>query len=424
MMKKKGYFSDHRPKITYCAGVSRNEFISNLRNRLDNNLARITLVATEDCNLRCKYCVYSGEYLNKRSHSNRNMSLSVMKKAIDFYAAHSSAEPKKSIGFYGGEPFANYNLLKEAVAYARGHFSDNVKFHMTTNGTLLNKDRIKFLEDNNIALLVSLDGPKQMNDRYRVFKNNKGTFDNVAKNLRLIKSMYPEYYKRSVRFNMVLAPMFDFETLNSFISETDLKPANIRFGDVSVEDTHFFDRFDGDEMKKANADRYHVLETFNHKLAAGIPLNDLEQILFRNRFLFIHQREMSPMPGEVPSNGQCMIGEKSLVVKVDGTFDVCTQVHNVDNLGDVVRGFNYEKIEEMYTELEDFFSDRCHDCWAIRLCRKCMKHTHKNGQLDDSAFNAFCEVKKPSLLKEIKDYITIREQNNHALDYLESVDIN
>jgi len=74
------------------------------------------------------------------------------------------------------------------------------KFNMTINGTLLNKEKIKFLVQNQFSILISIDGPKEIHDRYRVFKNGKGTFNCLIKNLRSMKSMYPEYYNRSFLF--------------------------------------------------------------------------------------------------------------------------------------------------------------------------------------------------------------------------------
>lgn len=72
-----------------------------------NNLQMLTLQVTQNCNLRCSYCVYSGNYKN-RTHSNLRMSFDVAKKAIDYLFEHSINLEKVSIGFYGGEPLLEF----------------------------------------------------------------------------------------------------------------------------------------------------------------------------------------------------------------------------------------------------------------------------------------------------------------------------
>lgn len=77
---------------------------------------------TQNCNLRCQYCVYSGSYIN-RVHNNKRMSVEVAKQAIDFLVKHSENSKEISIGFYGGEPLLEVPLIREVVDYAEGVFS-------------------------------------------------------------------------------------------------------------------------------------------------------------------------------------------------------------------------------------------------------------------------------------------------------------
>lgn len=423
LMKKKGYFSSHRPQITYFHTISKDNFMVFLKDILNNKLQRITLVVTEKCNLRCTYCAYSGKYQFHRKHSKKNMNVEMMKKAVDFYFSKSSANNEKNISLYGGEPLLNFGLIKECVNYIKKTYSTIAKFNMTTNGTLLNKKNIKFLVQNQFSLLISIDGPKEIHDRYRVFKNGKGTFNCIIKNLRTMKSMYPEYYNNKVRFNMVLAPPLDFDKLNEFICEIDVKPSSIKFSRVNTHFTNFFNQFSQEQMIDFKKSKIKTMDSFNRKLVESKELNEVEKNMFRQRFLFIHRRDMEKLSSKVPSNGQCMIGERSLLINTNGNFNFCTRIDDVFNLGNIYTGYDYKRIEKIYFDLEEFLGKRCYGCWAIRLCMKCINDINKNGELDEDVFDLFCNKKKKSLLNEIKDYIRIRENNYDALDYLKDITI-
>ena len=67
-------------------------------------IGQLILQVTQRCNLHCEYCVYSGNY-ETRNHTNKKMSLSIAKKAIDFFQEHSTDQNNVTIGFYGGNHF-------------------------------------------------------------------------------------------------------------------------------------------------------------------------------------------------------------------------------------------------------------------------------------------------------------------------------
>ena len=79
---------------------------------INNNMTSVILQVTQNCNLRCEYCVYSGSYYN-RVHNNKRMSLETAMAAIDYLAEHSSDTDVLHIGFYGGEPLLEFDLIKE-----------------------------------------------------------------------------------------------------------------------------------------------------------------------------------------------------------------------------------------------------------------------------------------------------------------------
>ena len=423
IMKKKGYFSNHRPKITYLHTLTKEDLISYIEDILNNRLLKITMVLSERCNMRCRYCAYSGIYLYNRKHSNKTMSPKVMKKAVDFYFSHSSINDEKNLSIYGGEPLYSFELLKECINYIRNQYTTQAQYNMTTNGTLLDNNRVEFLVENQFSLLVSIDGPKKTHDQYRVFRNGKGTFDCIIRNLKKMKALYPEYYQSKVRFNIVMHPPLDFERINEFISDPAIRPASIRFSDVNNHFTTFFNRFNSDQMEAFRNSKKNIRNSFYSKVINGDELNEVERSLFRTKFLYLHRRDMNLLADKYPSNGQCIIGERALLVNIDGSLNFCSRIDDSFNLGNVFTGYDYKRIEMIYFDMERLFAKRCYGCWAIRFCMKCIKDINKNGEVDEEVFLQYCSSRKKAILNEIKDYIKIRESNSHALDYLEEIKI-
>jgi uncharacterized protein len=88
------------------------------------NISDLVFGVTEDCCLRCAYCVYSGKYyIGERNHNETRMTIEVARKAMDLffnYINRSSRTFKKKvipIGFYGGEPFLEFDLIKKIIDY-------------------------------------------------------------------------------------------------------------------------------------------------------------------------------------------------------------------------------------------------------------------------------------------------------------------
>lgn len=421
--KQKGFFSCHRPGITYFHTLSKQKFSAYIRDILDNRLNRLILVLSEDCNMRCKYCSYSGQYRYNRIHSDKHMSIGMMRKAVDFYFSHSTEIENKHLSFYGGEPLLNFPLMKACIGYIDEKYRVPMTYNSTVNGTLLSGERARFLVENDFSLLVSIDGPKFIHDRNRIFKNGKGTFDRIIANLKILKKKYPDYYRKKVRFNIVLSPPLDIEAIDAFISDEETKPANVTFSNVNGRYTTYFDQFSQEQLEQYSRGLESVKQQYYTSLVSGETPTEIGKKLYGKRFVHIHQRSMDPLPAQIPSDGQCIPGTRSMLVNVNGSFNFCTQVDDVYNLGSIEEGFDYEGIEKIYSQLDAFLGKHCQGCWAIRFCTKCIKDLNTNGVLNDSIMPRYCTGKKTAIINEIKDYIRIRHQNPHALDYLSEIEV-
>ena len=187
-----------------------------------HNLNTLTLQVTQNCNLRCKYCVYSGSYIN-RVHTNKRMNWNTAKKAIDFLQSHSECSSQVAFGFYGGEPLLEFELIKKCVAYINQIFFGKRKtFVITTNATLLNEEKLRFFIENNFSIMISLDGPASVQDGNRVFADNEsGTFETIIEKLEMVERIAPDYLEK-ISFNAVIDLQHNFNEANDFYLTYDL----------------------------------------------------------------------------------------------------------------------------------------------------------------------------------------------------------
>ena len=140
----------------------------------------LCLHVAHTCNLDCEYCFASqGKYHGERAL----MSFEVGKAALDFLIASSGTRHNLEVDFFGGEPLMNWNVVKRLVAYAREREKDcgkHFRFTLTTNGMLVDDGVIEFSNREMDNVVMSLDGRKEVNDRFRKTAGGLGSFDIIV----------------------------------------------------------------------------------------------------------------------------------------------------------------------------------------------------------------------------------------------------
>lgn len=159
----------------------------------------LCLNVAHDCNLKCKYCfAKQGDF----GGNAELMSLDVGKKAMDFLVANSGNRRNLDIDFFGGEPLMNWEVVKELVKYGRKiekPAGKNMRFTITTNGVLLDDEKIDFINEHMHNVVLSLDGRKEINDQMRLTINDRGSYDTIVPKFQKLVSQRPKdryYYVR------------------------------------------------------------------------------------------------------------------------------------------------------------------------------------------------------------------------------------
>ena len=151
-----------------------------LKQRSAGVVKALCLHVAHTCNLNCAYCFASqGKYHGDRAV----MSLEVGKRALDFLIENSPGRTNLEVDFFGGEPLMNFDMIKELVAYARvreKQCGKNFRFTLTTNGVLVDDDVIDFANREMSNVVLSLDGRKEIHDRYRVDYAGNGSWEKIV----------------------------------------------------------------------------------------------------------------------------------------------------------------------------------------------------------------------------------------------------
>jgi uncharacterized protein len=422
LLKKSGVF---RP-VAIKSRLIAPEFVVQNWRRIAGNFDHLVLEVTQDCNMRCLYCVYSGKFVNVRTHNHLAMTWDTARRAIDFFLRSPSHQaPCQNIGFYGGEPLINSPLIMRCVEYVRSR-DPGVTFSMATNGTLFDERILHFLVANEFQLFVSLDGPGEIHDQNRMFAGGKGSFETIVRNLRAMKESAPEYYAKKVRFQCVVSPGVNFRNLRDFfVNTSDL--IGVATPRVQIEIPGNKTCYAPSLLAEFHSGLEALEEAFLHKVVKG-DRNDGEfaflRALFEAPYLFIHRRLVNPNGwGETfHTMATCFPGHFRLFVGADGKLFVCEKGNNALEIGDIERGLDGEKINEIYRAYHDLHQKECRRCWALRLCAPCYaSDTKQTGTFRTCLDPQECQAQRRFWTDKLRKYASVQEQNASAFEYLSEV---
>ena len=183
LLKEKGIYITSNKQDEEALSIVKNRY-----NHVSGKVNIMYLVLSSACNLACKYCFIENSTFNNKIETN--MSLDTVKNAITKYDKYLKKENIKegTIIFYGGEPLVNWDAIVAAVELCK-KLKSKIKLSIVTNATLLTNEKIKYLSENNIEVGISIDGPKKLNDKNRIYRSGtKSVYEDVIKKFPRLKA--------------------------------------------------------------------------------------------------------------------------------------------------------------------------------------------------------------------------------------------
>jgi uncharacterized protein len=346
------------------------------------NLNHVIFETTQECNLECKYCVYASQkYLYHRTPTSKSLNVETARKALDYIKKIISGRSRRefTIGFYGGEPLLNYQMIKIIVKYAKNIFENwKLNFSMTTNGTLLTEEIIRFLIDNSFILRISLDGPIENHDAKRVFPTGKGSFQQVIKNMNKIKKINEEYFKK-IFLAVVISKDLPLEKTVDFFKNNELvKHLPMRISFVNEKDNDYYKYFPYNQQTFIQSRKNFYDSVIEKKR------NKIELLPIESSFIDQIKRLTSYNVKKrifFTTAATCFFDNR-LFVDVNGRFHVCERVNQSFSIGDTESGFNYPRMTKMLKEFSQLIKTNCLDCEANYLCERCFVHFARDGRFE------------------------------------------
>lgn len=406
------------------------EPVVNLEKTYNGCISNLTLEVTEKCNLRCKYCIYQQDNASFRDFGTKNMTFETAKKAIDFFERHSREREEVYIGFYGGEPLLNYDVIKASVDYADEIIKDRkIIYSMTTNATVLNREIARFLIKKDFDILVSLDGPEDIHNENRVFDGGVGSFNATIRGIRLLLDTYHEMKKTpSIGFSMVTSgPEYEqkYEKIQKFFNDTEWIPKNY----VLMPSTVSHEPQESDYILPQSKEERELHKEMTIPLLKWSDKQDQKESLFSTPYMnknlaIIHKRLLLDYPvKDYGMNGCCVPGGRRIYISVEGNIYPCEKIGDVPTLGNIDSGLDIEKIKKIY--VNDFIDEAvkyCKNCWAVNLCTLCYVNCYDKDGVHYSYRHSACVSERKFLEDTLSVYHSLLEKNPEIIEALNQVE--
>ena len=327
---------------------------NDLKQKTAGVVKALCLHVAHTCNLNCEYCFASqGKYQGERAV----MSFEVGKQALDFLIENSVGRTNLEVDFFGGEPLMNFDVVKELVAYARSREKEcrkNFRFTLTTNGILVDDDVIEFSNREMSNVVLSLDGRKEVHDRYRVDYAGNGSWEKIV----------PKFQKFvEARGNKNYYMRGTFTHANPDFLNDIQQMLDLGFTELSMEPV-VCGEDDPSRLTKEDLaivmDQYEKLaELMHERRKAGKP------------FTFYHYMiDLKSGPCIYKRVSGCGSGTEYMAVTPWGDLYPCHQFVGDEKflLGNIWDGVTNHEVQQEFASCNVYARPECHDCWAKLYC--------------------------------------------------------
>lgn len=326
-----------------------------LKNRSAGVVKALCLHVAHTCNLNCSYCFASqGKYHGDRAV----MSFEVGKQALDFLMDHSGTRRNLEVDFFGGEPLMNWQVVKDLVAYARSVEKErgkNFRFTLTTNGMLIDDDVIDFANREMHNVVLSLDGRKEVHDRFRVDYAGKGSWETIVPKFQKLVASRPKdktYYMRGTFTHHNPDFLEDIKAmLDLGFTELSMEPVVCASDDPSA--------LTAEDMELVKSQYEDLTRLMRQRRKEGRP------------FTFYHYMiDLTGGPCVYKRLSGCGSGTEYMAVTPWGDLYPCHQFVGEEKfkLGDIWHGVTAPQIQEEFASCNVYARPECRDCWARLYC--------------------------------------------------------
>lgn len=325
-----------------------------LKEKTSGVVKALCLHVAHTCNLNCSYCFASqGKYHGERAL----MSLDVGKRALDFLIENSGTRKNLEVDFFGGEPLMNFDMIRSLVAYAREREKEtgkNFRFTLTTNGVLIDDEVIDFANREMHNVVLSLDGRKEVHDRFRVDYHGNGSWESIVpKFQKLVQARGGKgYYMRGTFTHHNPDFVSDIEEmLRLGFTELSMEPVVCSPDDPSA--------LTKEDLPIVLKEYERLAELMMKRRKEGKP------------FTFYHYMiDLKGGPCIYKRVSGCGSGTEYMAVTPQGDLYPCHQFVGEEAflLGNIYEGVKNVEMQKKFASCNVYAHPECRDCWAKLYC--------------------------------------------------------
>ena len=357
----------------------------------------LCLHVAHTCNLNCSYCFASqGKYQGDRAL----MTYEVGKRAFDYLIENSGTRTNLEVDFFGGEPLMNWDVVKRLVQYARSiekEHGKNFRFTLTTNGLGITDEVIDFCNREMSNVVLSLDGRREVHDRFRVDYKGEGSYERILPKFKKLVDARDgkNYYMRGT-----------FTHFNTDFTKDILHMADLGFRELSMEPVVCPK---GDPYALTEEDLPILLEQYEILAREMIERNKRGE-----GFTFYHYMlDLKNGPCIYKRITGCGSGTEYLAVTPWGDLYPCHQFVGDEKyrLGDIWTGVTNTSVQDEFRSCNAYCREECKDCWARLYCSGgCAANAyHASGSIN-GVYSYGCELFKKRI--ECAVMIQVAEDDN------------
>ena len=325
-----------------------------LKKRTSGVVKALCLHVAHTCNLNCSYCFAS----QGRFHGERAvMSYETGKRALDFLIENSGSRTNLEVDFFGGEPLMNFQTVKDLVAYAREQekrFHKRFRFTLTTNGMLIDDDVIDFCNREMSNVVLSLDGRKEIHDRYRKDYAGNGSWEKIV-------PKFQELVKRRGGKNYYIRGTFTHANPD-FLKDIRVM-LDLGFTELSMEPVVCSDsspeKLTEEDIRIVCGEYEKLADLMISRRREGMP------------FTFYHYMiDLSGGPCVYKRISGCGSGTEYMAVTPWGDLYPCHQFVGEERfrLGDIYSGVTNTDVRKEFESCNVYAHEECRSCWARLYC--------------------------------------------------------
>lgn len=315
----------------------------------DRGISLAYIIPTNICNLQCKYCFIGELNDNKVEYITEETIRNTITK---LYNENRNYDIKTTtIIFYGAEPLLALKQIKYACEYCKKNYKNFFDFAIVTNGTLMTEEVIQLFKQYKFTVGISIDGPKLVNDKNRVFKNsNESVYDKACATLALLK-------KHEIDFGLSMTLTKDVLQDKDFF--TWIKSLGIK--DISYNLLHF------NEKDKDYEKYYKEASKFLFKSNKILGKEDIVDDRLQRKIRAFHSKEIKLNDCAAVGGGQICVAPNGNVTVCHGYWhknqDLCGNI-NQNSLTEIKNCNNFKKWKKRMTANHE----KCLNCPGLWIC--------------------------------------------------------